>query len=356
MNTPKHVAMFDALGIPRPQYAHMPLIFNADGTKMSKRDKAKAARAAAQAWIKSQPGQTAQTFAEAAAPCLGSAPAQAKAALVEFLGKKNDEPAAVEAIVRHLNTACGLAVRLPEIDVHDFRGSGYLADVLLNYIALLGWSPEGKDETGGERFGKDDVAKHFTIEGIGKSNARFDRAKLLAFNAERLQKMAPDEFSAALKDYPRHHEAIAPGYDALQTDPARWPIFARAYQPRAKTLQEPYDAGAFLVIPAAALKYDPKAVDKVLKKDGGAGLTLLRDLRPRLESLADWTAGAIHQLIEQYATQHALSLGDVAQRLRVAVSGSTVSPPINDTLVILGKPVTLQRVEHCIASFDEPRP
>jgi glutamyl/glutaminyl-tRNA synthetase len=346
MNTPKHVAMFDALGLARPQYAHMPLIFNADGTKMSKRDKAKAARAAAQAWIKSHPGQTAQTFADAIGP--------GPQLIVDFLGKKTDEPAAIELIVNHLNTVCGQNVHLPEIDVHDFRRSGYLPDVVLNYIALLGWSPEGKDEAGGERFGKDFVATHFAVERLGKANARFDRAKLLAFNAERLQKMPPEEFSAALKDYFRFSGMVAGGYPQMHEDAPRWALFARAYQQRTKTLREPYEAGQFFDPSGNWPIYDPKAVEKVLKQNGGTGLTVLRELLPLLEAENQWTSTAIHQLIEQLAAKIGRNMGDVAQPLRVAVSGSTVSPPINDTLVILGKQATLDRVRRCLA--DQPRP
>ena len=81
--------------------------------------------------------------------------------------------------------ATWLGISLPEIDVADFRKSGYLPDVLLNYIALLGWSP-GKDI---ERFDMDFVVENFSIERIGKANAKFDRDKLFRFNGDTIAQL-----------------------------------------------------------------------------------------------------------------------------------------------------------------------
>jgi glutamyl-tRNA synthetase len=332
MNTPKHVAMFDALGIPRPQYAHMPLIFNADGSKMSKRDKAKTAREAARKWLKEHGGK-----AEALRELLHLDPGDPR--LTVFLDKKSDDPAIA------LSLSSALRFKLPEIDVYDFRHSGYLPAVVLNYIALLGWSPEGKDQAGGERFDLAFIARQFAIEGIGKSNARFDRAKLLAFNAEALRKLEGSQFESLLH---RHCEQFEPEFTTRLGDPGHFPLFASAYQQRCQTFQEAVELGRFLGTPDAQLAYDAQAVAKVLKNNQARGLAVLGELLPHLEAQADWTLAAIHQLIEQFAAQNHLGMGDVAQPLRVAVSGGTVSPPINDTLVILGRSRTLTRIKTCL--------
>jgi len=367
MNTPKHVAMFDALGLPRPKYAHMPLIFNSDGSKMSKRDKAKVARAAAKQHGKLEAiAQMLVTLSKDIYPILAIAennPTSLKVTdtkvqpkvyfvpnnndvseenlgsawlkeLNEFQDRKNDN-----VITAHL-IARVLGIQLPEIDVHDFRRSGYLPSVILNYLALLGWSP-GNDL---ERFDLDFLAKNFDLERIGKSNARFDRAKLLAFNTEAIGKLTPDEFFARWRE---HLAAFHPDYLA-KFDDAKLRILAEAYRPRSRTLDEPAINGRFFITPDGEFAYDNKAVEKVLKKENGAGLSMLRDLLPVLDAIADWNGPAIHTALEEFAKRAGKGMGDVAQPLRVAVSGSTVSPPIQDTLALLGKASTLARINRAI--------
>ena len=321
MNTPKHVAMFDALGIPRPKYAHMPLIFNADSTKMSKRDKAKTARAAAKtAKLTGIPGSDipAQTFAE-------------------FLDKKNDEGKIAIAIAAALNIA------LPEIDVHDFRKSGYLAPVILNYIALLGWSPGGNLE----RFDLDWFKHNFAVEGIGKSNAKFDREKLKAFNCDTLQKMTPDAFRDRLRAHLREYHAAA--FGALLDRP-EFSLFAEAYRPRSRTLDEPTVLGKFFIVPDDSIVFDAKAVEKVLTVKDGSGVKVLQELVPVFERLTPWNPSTIHLAIEKFSMDTARQMGDVAQPLRVAMSGNTVSPAIHDSLAILGKESSLKRIARCLSS------
>ena len=86
---------------------------------------------------------------------------------------------------------------LPEILVHDFRKNGYLPEALLNFLALLGWSPGGDRE----HMTIDEMIQLFTVDGIGKSNAKFDRDKLLAFNTEAAAAAAPERLLAAFRDY-----------------------------------------------------------------------------------------------------------------------------------------------------------
>src|SRR5206468_6694545 len=86
---------------------------------------------------------------------------------------------------------------LPEIMIHDFRKSGYLPKALLNFLALLGWNPGGDRE----RMTVEELVQLFTIEGIGKSNAKCDRAKLLAFNTEAAAAAKPQRLIAALRDF-----------------------------------------------------------------------------------------------------------------------------------------------------------
>lgn len=258
----------------------------------------------------------------------------------DFLDKKNDSPDIAEMLAE------GLGITLPEINVHDFRESGYEPGVLLNYLALLGWHPGGNIP---ERFDMDWFKSNFTIEGIGKTNAKFDRTKLLTFNGEYLQKLPVNDFSDELA---RHvHEPYL--YGPLIDDPKTWMLFAQAYQPRVRTWREPYIAGRFFVCSTEQITYDPKAIEKVLLKNNGAGLTVLKLLEKLLQGHEDWTPPALHAMLEKFAADNNLGMGDVAQPLRVALTGTTVSPPMDLTLAILGKDETTARIERCfnVAGF-----
>lgn len=328
-NAPKHVALQDALGFDRPTYVHIPLIFNPDGTKMSKRDKAKVARAGTVKWIEDNDPQNTSDLFEPA----GIDPCQFNA----FLNKDTDELAVAEALARQLELA------LPEIDVRDFRRSGYLPGVLCNYLALLGWNP-GDDV---ERFGDDPlgfIRDQFSFKRVGKSNSKFDRDKLLRFNHEAIVALPADAFRDKLKAHLlKYHHA----FTALCQDDARFELFAQAYQPRTHTLSEPAELGAFFVIERVEA-FDEKAVAKNLTKNDGEGLAILRELRDKLAAIEPWSGEAGHDAIRELAEAKGLGMGKIAQPLRVALTGTTVTPPLDVTLNILGKDATLTRVDDCL--------
>lgn len=99
-----------------------------------------------------------------------------------------------------------------------------------------------------------------------------------------------------------------------------------------------------LFAPDEAVRYDEKAVKKWLLKDDGAGLAVLREMSQRLAALADWSPPALDALIRGYAEERSLDFGKVAQPLRVAVTGTTISPQISDTLALLGRERALARI------------
>jgi len=315
-NAPKHVALQEALGLGRPVFAHMPLIFNPDGSKMGKRDKAKAARTGA---------------LEAGLACPEGIDGEQYRA---FLDKKNDDTRVAEAVAR------ALALTLPEIEVADFRRSGYLPEALCNYLALLGWSPGGDRE----KFDNAFLAERFDLDRVVKGPARFDREKLFRFDGEAIAALPAGEFLGRWRSWCGEHQPEfldALGEEALAK-------LAEAYQPRARTLSEPARLAAFFVTPDEEIEYAPKAVKKVLRKKEGAGLAILRDLRDRLAGVEPWTAVSVQAELETYAAERDLGFGAVGQPLRVAVSGATVSPPIDATLDILGKEATLARIGRCL--------
>ncbi len=332
-NAPKHVALQQALDLPTPAYAHIPLIFNPDGSKMSKRDKAKAARQAAR-----EAGLT-------AAPCPGGLEPIAPDAFAEFLDQKNDDLAIARAIARHLG------LTLPEIDVSDFRGSGYLPDVLCTYLALLGWNPGGQVDE--QQITREYLTEHFDLKRVGKSNAKFDRAKLARFNADAIQRLLIDDFARRVWALPVNASMLdhSPMF-AGETDP-RFAVFCAAYQPRSTTLRDPLIQGRFFFVDDSAITwdFDEKNVKKSMLKGEPNGAALLRGFRPMLDDLPEAGFGAAaHEAIRRFCDRRGLNMGKLAQPIRVAVSGGTVSPPIDATLDILGKRAALDRIDRCLAA------
>lgn len=335
-NTPKHWALQEALGLAHPVYAHMSLTINPDGSKMSKRDKAKTARKAALVKIADH-GEDAiiQTIMEYKGP---PPPRFDEQTLRDFLNKKNDVLTVAHRIADVWH------IELPEINVEDFRYSGYLPSVLCNFIALLGWNP-GENR---ERFNLDFLASHFTTARLIKGNSSFDRQKLAAFNGDTLQKkLAPADFVEKLREFwLKYHP-----YELNQLGQT-FDLIASAYQIRSKTLRDPHEQGAFFLCDDDQIVYDfaSKGVKKVMLKNDGEGFTALNELSAKLAALEPWSGGAAHEMIKQLAEQQGVGMGKYAQPLRVAVSGSTVTPPIDATLDLLGKASTLARIQHCLAS------
>ena len=114
------------------------------------------------------------------------------------------------------------------------------------------------------------------------------------------------------------------------------------------TLAEVDEKSRLFYVKTDDIVYDEKAVDKFLRKGETPGLEHLRRLRDLLDGLGDWSVGSLETAIKGYAEEHGAGLGKVAQPLRVAVSGTSVSPPIFDTLAFLGKTETLARIDRCL--------
>ncbi len=342
-NTPKHIALQRGLGFATPVYAHMPLIFNPDGTKMSKRDKDKAAKKA----LRESKIDTVAALIEKG----GDRGREELARLDDadlrawLKDKQRQLPREVLAAV-----ADALDLRLPEIDVEDFRAAGYLPGVLCNFLALLGWNPGMKNEDGTdlERFDMEFLAAHFGLERIGKSNSKFDREKLLAFNADTIQHTMTDEAFASqwLSWAARFDRQLAAWAEA---DASRWALAAAAARPRSKTLRDARPSIGFALIGDDEFGYDARSVKKHLLKGEPNGLSLLPDLRAALEAVEDWSPEPIEAAIAAFAESRGVGMGKAAQPLRVALTGAAVSPPLGLSLAIVGRGSTLARLDRCIA-------
>ncbi|MBT7658555.1 MAG: glutamate--tRNA ligase [Phycisphaerae bacterium] len=321
-NTFKHNLLQDALGFEHPTYAHMSLIFNPDGSKMSKRDKDKTLRK----FVKEN------QIEKTPAGCVSDE------AWATWQASKDNQLSTEDAT--HLSEALG--VTLPEINVGDFKRAGYMPEVLLNYLCLLGWSP-GNDV---EQFGAAFLVENFSLDRIVKSPAKFDRAKLLAFNLDALQKLTSEEFESRLFSW---CEVYAPKFAALEN----FALFASANHERSKTYKDSTETSHFLIEPDDEISWpESKPVKKALLKGEVTGLSRIPAIIDGLKSLEEWTNESIDACLHALADSLADgSLGKVAQPVRIAVAGGPVSPPIGDTLVLLGKESTLHRLERCHEHF-----
>lgn len=321
----RHVLLRKALGFPEPGYCHLPLILNPDNSKMSKREKHKAVRKAVKGLI----AQNQWTPARAA-----TAAGVGEPAISRWLGGTDGElePAQLAALGAAAN------VHVPEIEVMDFRKAGYLPEALLNFIALLGWSP-GEDI---EKMSMAEMVKLFSPERIGKANAKFDREKLLAFNTDAAAAATEDRLAAGFKDYLSLNTTPIPAAgEAMLHTLVR---ICRGF----RTFADIVAKCGVLFAADDAFAYDPKAVEKVLAKGEPNGYAVLAELRGLLESQGDWTPAGVQKFLDEYCTRKSLGMGKVAQPLRVAVTGTTISPPIYDTLAILGRDKTLARIGRCL--------
>jgi len=333
-NTFKHILIQEALNFDRPAYAHISVVTNPDGSKMSKRDKDKALRAAVrEAKLENPP--------------------QVQGGAAELIIREEEWAWWMESTDRQLDMeatnalAAFLGIQVPEIDVDDFRRAGYLPDVMVNYLALLGWSP-GENI---EKFDRDFLVERFSLNRIVKSPAKFDRDKLLAFNLDAIQAMSCEQFTELLKAHCRDYH---PEFLASLDDDA-FAMLAAANHERSKTLEDPVQTCRFFVLPDEQIVYEQsKPIRKHLSGGQPSGFDHLEALRVVLEAVDPWTTPAIEIAIGEYAEMHADGkLGKVAQPLRIAVSGGTVSPPIFDTLAILGRSSTLNRMDRCLSKREE---
>jgi len=294
-NTFRQLFIYEAVGYKPPVFAHLPMIFNEEGKKISKRR----------------------------------------------------DPVAIT-----LYQACGL---LPE--------------AFINFEALLGWSPGNEREM----MPLDEIIREFSFDRIKTAAAQFTLSrkrpppvpaggattdpeveaqivewlseclvgsKLEWLNGEYMRTLTADDLLARAKPF-----LVKCGYDLSQHSPAWLQSVLRLEQERSKTLKLLAENVKLFFVPPLTL--DPKAVEKVLKKNDG--MTLLKEARDLLAGIEEWSGTHIDEALKGFCERKQQKLGNVAQPLRVALSGTTVSPPIHDTLNVLGQTESLRRIDAALA-------
>ena len=258
-NAARQIVIYNAMGWPVPEMAHIPLIHGPDGAKLSKRHGA--------------------------------------------------------------------------LGVEAYRQMGYLPEALRNYLARLGWS-HGDDEI----FSTEQMVEWFSLEALNKGAARFDFVKLENLNGHYIREAAPEYLYGVMIETAREtgREADAVGLEANRdTVLAALPEL----QPRAKTVLELIDLAQFIY------------AERPIKADEAAAALLtdesrlvLAGIAETLGGLADWSVPAIDAAMRKLAEEKGLKLGKLAQPLRAALTGRTVSPGIFEVMVLIGREESMARL------------
>ncbi len=225
-----------------------------------------------------------------------------------------------------------LSKRHGAVSVLQYEEEGYLPEALLNYLVRLGWS-HGDQEV----FTLQEMIAAFDIHDVNKAASAFNPEKLLWLNQQHMMRAQPAALVPHLKAQLRRiglesdDEALLQGVILAQRE-------------RAKTMKEMAVNSRFFFVDDVEI--DLKAGSKHLTADVAKPLATLRD---RLAAVTDWSAEAIHAVLTALAAELGVGLGKIAQPLRVAVTGNTVSPPIDATVALIGRERALKRLARAIA-------
>jgi glutamyl-tRNA synthetase len=221
-----------------------------------------------------------------------------------------------------------LSKRHGAVSVMQYREDGYLPEALLNYLVRLGWSHGDQ-----ELFTIDEMVKLFDIAEVHSSAAAVNPEKLLWLNQHYIKNGDPLHVARHLS----YH------LGKLGIDPASGPDLVevvKAQRERAKTLVEMAQNSVFFYREPDS--YDEKAVAKHLTP---AVVPAIKALRDRLRELPQWNTEAIHAVVHDVAQLHGLELGKLAQPVRVALTGRSVSPPIDVSLFVVGRERSVHRLQ-----------
>jgi glutamyl-tRNA synthetase len=216
--------------------------------------------------------------------------------------------------------------------VRAYREMGYLPDALVNFLARLGWA-YGDQEV----FSRAELIEKFRLEDVGKAAGIFNAEKLQWLNFHYLKTRPPAQLAQEVKPF------IAQKGYPVPSDEDWLARVVATLQPRAKTLVEMVELAGFYLSDSFTL--DPKAVNKFLTPEI---LPVLARLHARLVALPVWEEKRIEQIFAGLMEEEQLPLGKIAQPVRVALTGGTVSPGIFEVMAVLGRERTLARLERVL--------
>lgn len=300
-NTPRQVFILEALGYPRPAYAHLPFVAEPGSrNKLSKRKLDK--------YLKNR------DFAQ----------------LVEH-GRK-----IAEAIGHPVE-----ADAFNPVIVDFYRTVGYLPEAIINYLALLGWSLDDRTE----HFSRQELIEKFSLERVNKAPASFDPKKLQAFEDWHFQQLSLERKKALVAPFLERTSPHCNEGDICDKQPIVEQVIAAA----GDRIKVAGDILAFADFFQAddQLTYDESAFDKHLRQ--GDGAMLLAKFRNQLAVAEPFDAATLESLMQQFVAEQQIKIGQVIHPVRVAMTGKAVGLGLFDSLAILGKERCLRRIERALA-------
>jgi len=222
--------------------------------------------------------------------------------------------------------------------VTDYRAKGYLPDAIVNFIALLGWSP-GHDQ---ELLSRQEMIEKFTLKRVNKTSSQFDFTKLDWMNSKYIQNLPVGDLVSELQPYIKDANLDS----NVVSDEWLYKL-VELYKERFRTLPE------FITLTTPffldEIEYEDAAVQKHLKKGNPA---LIKDAYQKLKEVKDFSSiEELESCLRLITTEHNIGFGKLAQPIRVALIGKSASAGIFETLELLGKDKTLKRLEHTINTF-----
>jgi glutamyl-tRNA synthetase len=234
-----------------------------------------------------------------------------------------------------------LSKRHGSVSILDYRDQGYLAQTMFNFLALIGWSLDDKTEI----ISRQELVDNFSLERIGKTGAIFNREKLDWMNGVYIRALKPEEFFEAAQPYlMTDFEA---GKAVIENEGYVREILPLV-QERAKTLLEVVELTRFLFVDE--LEYDSQMlIGKKMDKD--STLKALEAAQQRLEPLKTFDAESLEGVLRPLAPELGLKTGQLFGVLRVAVTGQTAAPPLFQTMAVLGRERSMQRIAAALSKL-----
>ncbi|MDO4687095.1 MAG: glutamate--tRNA ligase [Corynebacterium sp.] len=227
-----------------------------------------------------------------------------------------------------------LSKRDPQSNLFHHRDAGIIPEGMLNYLALLGWSLSSEQDI----FSVSELVEHFDVADVLSNPARFDQKKLEAINADHIRLLELDDFTARLRSYLEEYKGFPSDYPV-----DKFAVVADLVQTRIKKLEDAWDLVRFLVTADEDLTLDEKSARKNLKEDA---IQPLEVGIAALEQVDEWKTpnieAALHKsLIDDLGLKPRKAFG----ALRVGISGQAISPPLFESMELLGKESTLARLK-----------
>lgn len=227
-----------------------------------------------------------------------------------------------------------LSKRHGAVSVLQYRDEGYLPEALLNYLVRLGWS-HGDQEI----FSREEMLELFSLATVNKAASTFNPEKLQWVNQEHIKALTPAELLKKAQYYFQQRD--------LSVSEDEYSLAAIAMiQERCKTLWDVVEQSYFFFV--APTEYDEQAVNKHIKP---GSLEMLSEVESQLQSLSDWAAEPISDVVKAVVQKHEVGFAKVAQPVRIAITGNTQSPSIDQSLSLLGRESSLQRLQVAIKHF-----